>query len=376
VAAINTLPEEILKDIFNIAGGGGYDHRCITRISWTCAVWRDICLSTSSQSLWRRIDLTSIPLPIADLFITRNKTIPFDLTVINGGSHPAYEAFCIAQKDFIRVLNMQLMIPTTSFSLRKLESQLLEVLSLHFLQGGTKPPDDHRIMDIFGTCPKLQHLTLDGIFLPSVSVAYDHLQTLNITLPSVVPDSLDIISILTRSSSLKVLHLSVWSRYSIFRNVTRMKAELIPLLQLQHLTLELPAADILHILSAITTGPHVSLRLKNTSDWDSDLLPLDSRCLPCLSSTVKLCIDREGRKIEMYRSLDPDSNMSEELFLVYTASTPNVFSISSLMYLTLNMHAVKELVFVDTTDQDQKLDAGLLITFLRLVSLADLRRID
>lgn len=366
-AIINTLPKRNLEYIFDIAGEGGYDHQCITRISWACAVWRDICLTSSS--LWRRIDLTRIPPPIASLFTERNKTIPFDLTVVDRGSmNSVDETFCIDQEDFIRVLNMQLQIPTTLFASRKLDTKFLEVLSLRPAQDGSPRPDDCRIADIFGTCPRLRHLSLDGILLPSMSNAYDQLQMLKIALPSVIADSFDILSILRRSPALQVLCLSVPDGSRMFGSVTRLRTELIPLLQLRQLTLELRSSNILHIMSSIITGPSLSLHLKATSFRESDILPLDVRCLPCIPITEKLRIDRLSQKIEMYQPSDPDGITSEDKpFLTYSTKAPYSFSTTSLTHLLLGMHAMKELEFIDTVVDLNKHDAGNLITLLRLV---------
>lgn len=381
--SVNIPPETVLRHIFEVAGEKGFDHKSMMRISRTCALWRKIC--RGSPSLWQCLNLIRASSQVANLFFKMNSTVPFSIKAADvaqriqpvrwPGRTRDVSHVWIENLNFTRNLSLGLSIPNKrSFSV-KLEPKLLEVLDLYCAQytsyDCSADVDCRCIEDIFGECPSLRCLSLKEILLPSTSATYDNLQTLSITMPSIIPNSLDIFSILRRTPQLEVLSLSVSDGESIFGSIIRAKNKLITLSQLRHITLALPSPDILHILSNIATGPSLRLSLKatNSKEFEAhDLLPLDARCIPSLSHAGKLCIDLENRKIKMYQSPQADGAVLDgDSLLAYTTNSAITFTLRSLTHLMLNVQRVKEFEFLDTTNHTEKLLAGDLVTILRLV---------
>lgn len=384
-APINTLPETVLRRIFGLVGNNGYAHQCITTISWTCAIWRDICLRT--PSLWHAIDLSNISPRIADMFFIRSQMLPLSLMAIDRGPYTKqilrqkeYEDFCVKHIDSVRELHLALPMSLTWSSFRNLKPVLLEVLSLHFVQPANSwywpkssivSGDGPAMEDILGECPRLWHLSLHGVLLPSTSTAYDHLRTLTVALPSIVPGSLDIYSILKRSSLLEVLSISIPMKVAAFDDGETGKGDLISLAHLRQLTLALPSIDISRILSNISTELPLRIVLKDTGSPDvniPEILPSDPRCLPCVADAEKLCINRESWRIKMHRSSGPDGAIiEEEPFLDCSVLSPTCFALVPIVHLISSIQSIKELEFDDTSNQSETLDAKDLITLLRLM---------
>lgn len=155
-----------------------------------------------------------------------------------------------------------------------------------------------------------------------------------VTSPSTAWNSFDFLSILSRQPSLQVLHLSISDGKSIFKNVTRDEVdEMIPVVYLKELLLEIPSPDILHVLSSLMVGSSTRLSLKDTSTSPSiqEILPLDPRCLPCITSAKKFIIDRKGRKIEIRcPSKSPndglDKTSNESPLLTYSTASSTLCS--------------------------------------------------
>ncbi|KAK7676383.1 hypothetical protein QCA50_020646 [Cerrena zonata] len=395
-ATINNLPEKVLVCIFDIVGNSGYNYRGITRLSWTCAMWRDICLR--NPTLWRCIDLSlnAISPRILDLFVERNRTIPRSVKIADPDSlafpsssrdesrRKNYEAFIVREIDSIRDLALGWGIPNKWFvtTTVKLEPKLLEMLSIRCVHctptQESEYPEDRRINNFFDQCPNLRYLSLDGILLPSSSTIYNDLKTLKITSPTILPGTFDIISIIRRAPLLETLFLSISDGTSLFKIEEKVKLEEpVPVVNLKHLTLELPSADILYILSSLTVGSSTHISLKNTSTRSfTDILPLDPRCLPCLSGAEKVAIDRQSQKIEIYQSRIPTgvcttSELEGEPLLSYSLGPSMRLTVASLVHLVLNLRNIKELTFIDITTLSTKLSAGDLVILLSL--LPDIR---
>ncbi|KAK7676820.1 hypothetical protein QCA50_020226 [Cerrena zonata] len=398
-APINSLPEKVIVHIFDLAGDSGYDHECITRISWICALWRKISLKT--PSLWRCIDFSTgtISPRIVQLYVERNPEMPRSVKILeydccscsprDDARRTAYERFLIKRIDSVRELELGCRIPNDLFTIAKPQPILLEALSIRCIPSrpsssstsAARIPEDRCIKDIFDGCPNLRYLCLDGCLLPSASTIYNGLKILKISSPTILPDAFDIFSIMRRTPSLEFLSLSVSDGESIFRIKTAERVEeLIPVVHLKQLTLELPASDILHILSNITVSLSVRISLKDTSTSGTatmnSILPLDPRCLPCLSVSEKLSIDRQSGKIDIFRTLDTTGSgetLESEPFLTYSITSFNAPTVTSLTHLTLNLPGIHELAILEVKNQSEKFKAGDLVTLLRLVP--DIRRL-
>ena len=68
----------LLLSIFQLATEHGRDFGTLLSISHSCSFWRNVCLVNGD--LYRYIDITTTPLPIADLFAKRSSK-PFSLTL-------------------------------------------------------------------------------------------------------------------------------------------------------------------------------------------------------------------------------------------------------------------------------------------------------
>ena len=354
-AKINALPRNLLQRVFDMAGEGGCDHKTTMWLSWVCAFWRDI--SHATPFLWHRIDLTRTPLAIANVYIHHNSVIPLEIFADEQGRNPQplVEKFCIDHRDRIRTLNISLEPFTSWFMSGNLEAQQLESLTLRSYEHGSS----YCVPDLIESGTKLRHLCLGGILLPPEFPAYEQLQSLRISLGGILaPESLDILSILRRAPLLEYLEICIPEGSDVFGSATRMNTELIPMLKLRQILLKLPSTAILHILSNISTTPSLNLRLEDTHFSESDILPLDIRCLPCISNTQWLRIDRGSGRFSM------EPTIGRGGFLTYSSANPHTLSLSALSHIVLYMENVQELHLIDAMDEASKLNARDLVTFL------------
>ena len=384
-APINTLPEKLLTTIFDLACDSGFDHYCITRISWTCAMWREISLRT--PSLWHCIDfsLSAISPRIAELFVVRKKDYPLNVKIHDPESSTSngderrnqYQTLLTQHIDTIQDLSIGCNLPNV-WSLISSVGTLPTLLRSFSISTGQVPYSirrDRRIVDILGECPQLREITLNGVILPANSVLYTHLETLSITLPLIEQDTLEIFSVLRRTTSLKSLSLRVEDGESIFTDGARARptnSELVSLASLTQITLEIPSYDIIYVLSGLALGSSTRLSLKDTtastkSEESGDLLPLDPRCLPCLMKTEKISIDREGLRISLYQPSGVAHIIEDVPFVEYSIGSLKKLTTAPITHLLLNLRDLKELVFIDSKEASSKCSAGDLLILLTIV---------
>lgn len=322
-----TCPSSPLPTIFQLACEHGRDFRTLLDISHTCTYWRELCIATGS--LYQDIDISSLPISIANIFADRAPdpiSLSFDQLRckpcdVSGARLLQLSRFFDKHSSNLREVDLALHnLPTWLLSLpvRQLEklnvklgmigSTSFSFSSLPQWKQIQSPPSP--VEELFGgETPMLRELSITGFCLKWSAKAYCSLRKLSITVEygpcSTMQQPIDgILGVLQASPHLEELFLQYPP--DIANKAESLHLTPVNLPNLHHVHLALVASDAHRILSAIVGPPHQALFIKTTG-WSPNptstdivsIIPTDPRCSLCIGALTHLEINIDPQLFEL-----------------------------------------------------------------------------
>lgn len=285
---INRLPVEVLAQIFGVfAIDGGllapFIYLDLLRISHTSSYWRSITLA--HPKLWTSINLTTMPMKIAWLFLERSATCPITVGYFNRCAY--LEMFCRMYMQRARAVNMHL--DNQLYLILYLPYEELEELSITATSG-------HGINFHGFAMPRLRCLKAYGTLL-SVPTALRSLTDLTVTIVAGEASNIVFIAdIFRQAAHLQQVFLNK-SLDSDFHALGRYNRDPIYMKSVRFLHSRTGPNDCRWLLSAIVLPESATVLFTHPEDMNlkpsfiASCFPVDSYHLPRLFHFTDIHLD-------------------------------------------------------------------------------------
>lgn len=403
LSTVNALPEHIMLRIFQFAAAfDDNDHKhaqdilfCISR---TCAYWRHVSFKT--QSLWAHLNVSFMTGPVAALHRTRSENLPLTVVLRRAstshyrpewrygsylGQYDSYTcrlAFCGLVISMVKELDLALEEDKNGrlpLWLTESRAPLLTMAKLvyHDPEGSAGDRTSWVLTDLLmGEKPCLTSLTLQNLFVPWTSLAQmKALTTLHMHFTARDDDSaLDSGLFSFLKSCTKLRNLSLTCHDSLLE-LPELPSSPIQLRKLSSLRLRLTSSDVSFILQSIATPKRMKtlsifghLINKRPKKGDRIIrLPMDPRCLPCLTEVRRLHVDLSSHCITASTSTSSAIGFSIRINVCGPGGNgeAGAETIIATMGLLQKYYVLPKLECLELTDSDSQLSTEDVILFLR-----------
>lgn len=366
-----------LAAIFEIAAEGGRDFRTLLSISHSCSYWRKVCIET--EALYRFIDVSVMPVTLAEHFLTRSPT-PFILlyrqSVFTGMlelSPNESRALTFCRDKISRAREAHFSFSRIPLWLHSMPAPRLQKFVLNS-SARYLPEVNPTILDtLFGdSAPQLRELSMTGSRILWSSKIYRGLRKLSISLeqftisqPLSSRDG-DVLLILENSPFLEELSL----QHPPMRKDFPLARNPFDLPRLQSVSLDLVTSDVRYLLSAIMGPPSQRLQIRayqlfydtyGAPSPNVSIFPSDPRCSQCIGALKCLEVDLEGRVLRGW----PGSRSGHPPIQIMFASTGDM--LETLSYMRA-LDLASSLEIVKIIDNNATFAAGDVLQAIKMSS--------
>lgn len=394
IITINSLPVEILRQIFNLAGGSGYDHRTNMAIASLCTRWRAVALS--DPCMWSSFNGDVKFLNYVNLATSRNADVP--ISILFNPRGPKYSQMAswnvkLAKRHIHRlsVLQVAFRLLNANNHLVHMDAPLLEHLSFHVaLLESPCPLLRH-------TTPRLRTLELAGCRRPWISGMYANLTELSIRTDvsrTPITHDEDLMILFQESPLLESLELDLLSApvplAPILPNQPRIQMRHLKSLRIRMVATCL--VQILHLLELPSSLVMFSASTPNIDDPTAVKTLFSPTCLPSASISQRraLKITYFGVSGEFFLNVDDEPGPHEpgmksrlgsevciQVFCTFSSNSAQLFRTAVTSILEHPMPSVTRLKYFTMSDLQGRTpdDAAILpplLSHVRQITALDL----